>query len=58
MSLLSKWLSRVFSSTTVRKHQFFGALSQLYTTTGKTTALTIWTFVGKVMSLPIEDASR
>ena len=25
ISLLSKWLSRVFSSTTVQKHQFFGA---------------------------------
>ena len=25
ISLLSKWFSRVFSSTTVRKHQFFGA---------------------------------
>ena len=27
-------------------------LSHPYMTTGKTTALTIWTFVGKVMSLP------
>ena len=26
-------------------------LSQLYVTTGKTTALTIWTFVSRVMSL-------
>ena len=26
-------------------------LSQLYMTTGKTTALTIWVFVGKEMSL-------
>ena len=35
--------SKVFSSTTVQKHQFFGAqVSHLYTTTGKTTALTIW----------------
>ena len=33
-------------------------LSQLYMTTGKTTDLTIWTFVGKMMSLPTEDASR
>ena len=39
------------------KHQFFGAgLSLLsnshpYMTTGKTIALTIWTFVGTVMSL-------
>jgi len=57
ISLQSKWLSRVFSNTTVQKHQFFG--SQLshsptltsYMTTGKTIALTRRTFVGKVMSL-------
>ena len=56
ISLQSKGLSRVFSNTTVQKHQFFGA--QLYSptliaiqTTGKTIALTRWTFVGKVMSL-------
>ena len=30
---------------------FFVQLSHLYVTTGKTIALTIWTFVGKVMSL-------
>ena len=30
---------------------FMVQLSHLYMTTGKTTALTIWTFVGKVMSL-------
>ena len=58
ISLQSKGLSRVFSSTTVQKHQFFGAqpslwvqLSHLYMTTGKTTALTIWIFVSKMMSL-------
>ena len=59
ISLLSKGLSRVFSSITVGKHQFFSALPSLlssshiclYMTTGKTIALTIWTFVGKVMSL-------
>ena len=59
ISLLSKGLSRVFSNTTVQKHQFFGTqpsfflwvqLSYLYMTTGKTIALTIQTFVGKVMS--------
>ena len=39
------------------KHQFFGAQlslwsnSHLYMTTGKTIALTIWTFVGKVISV-------
>ena len=46
-------LSRVFSNTTVQKHQFFGAQlsSHPYMTTGKTIALTRWTFVNKVMSL-------
>ena len=48
--LQSKWLSRVFSSTTIQKHQFFGTRPSLwpsshirpYMTTGKTTALIIW----------------
>ena len=49
-SLQSKGLSRAFSSTTVQKHQSFSAQpslwsnSHLYMTTGKTIALTIWTF--------------
>ena len=30
MSLLSKWLSRVFSSTTFQKYQFFSALPSLW----------------------------
>ena len=53
ISLLSKGLSRVFSNTTVQKHQFFSTQlslwsnSYLYMTTGKTIALTRWTFVGK-----------
>ena len=58
ISLQSKGLSRVFSNTTVQKHQFFGIqlsciaqLSHPYITTGKTIALIRWTFVGKVMSL-------
>ena len=58
ISLLSKGLSRVFSSTTVLKHQFFWRsasfmfqLSHLYMTTGKTIALTIQTFDSKVISL-------
>ena len=56
ISLQSKGLSRVFSNTTVQKHQFFGAEplwlnSHLYMTTGKTIALTRWTFVTNVMSL-------
>ena len=33
-------------------------LSQLYMSTGKTVALTIWTFVGKVMSLLFNILSR
>ena len=54
ISLQSKGLSRVFSNTTVQKHQFFCAhlsFSHPYMTTGKTVALTRWTFVDKVMSL-------
>ena len=57
ISLLSKGLSSVFSSTTIQKHQFFRAQpsllvqpSHLYMTTGKTIALTMQTFVSKVMS--------
>ena len=33
-------------------------ISHLYMTTGKTTALTVWTFVGKVMSLLLNMLSR
>ena len=58
-------LSRVFSNTIVQKHQFFGAqlfsqsqLSHPYMITGKTIALTRWTFVGKVMSLLFNMLSR
>ena len=64
ISLQSKGLSRVFSNTTVQKHQFFGAqlssvqLSHPYMTTGKTIALTRQTFVGKVMSLFFKMLSR
>ena len=53
ISLQSKGLSRVFSNTTVQKHQFLDTafftiqLSQPYRTTGKTIALTRQTFVGK-----------
>ena len=55
-SLLPKGLSRVFSSTTIRKHQFFSAQTSLCPSlisimiTGKTIALTTCTFVGKAMS--------
>ena len=59
ISLLSKGLSRVFSSTTARKHQFFSALLSLWSNSPicihdywkKIKALTVWSFVGKVMSL-------
>ena len=58
ISLQSKGLSRVFSNTTIQKHQFLAAqlslrvqVSHPYMTTGKTIALTIQTFVGKVMFL-------
>ena len=58
ISLQSKGLSRVFSSTTGQKHQFFSAqlssrshLSHPYMTTGKTIALSRRTFAGQVMSL-------
>ena len=58
ISLQSKRLSRVFNSTTVWRlsilcHSafFIVQLSHLYVTTGNTIALTIWTFVGKVMFL-------
>ena len=64
ISLQSKGLSRVFSNTTVQKHQFFGAQlssqsnSHPYMTTGKTIALTRRTLVGKVMSLLLNMPSR
>ena len=49
ITLQSRGISRVFSRTTIQKHQFFGAQSSLwsnshpYITTGKTTALTVET---------------
>ena len=61
ISLQSREHSRVFSNTTVQKHQFFSAQPSYKeescpTLTSihdywKTIALTIWTFVSKVMSL-------
>ena len=54
ISLPFNGLSRVFCNTTVQKHQFFVTQPSLwlnlyfYMTTGKTIALTIWTFVGNV----------
>ena len=57
ISMLSKGLSKLFSSTKSWKHQFIGTQPSLwsnshpYITTGKTITLTTLTFVGKVMSL-------
>ena len=65
ISLLSKGLWRVFSSTTVQNHQFFGAQPSKwsrsqhpYMTTGKTIALTTQASIGKVMSLLFNRLSR
>ena len=63
ISLLSNRLSRVFFSTTVWKHLqhlafFMVRLSHLYMATGKTTALTIHIFVGKMMALLFNTLSR
>ena len=72
ISLLSKGLSRVFS-TTLWKHHFFGTqpslfiyfftffmvqLSYSHMITGKTTTLTIKDFVGNMMSLLFNTLSR
>ena len=58
ISLLSEGLSRVFSNTTVQKHQFFGAQLSLLSNSHihtwlleKKIAFTRGNFVGKVMSL-------
>ena len=63
-SFLFQGLLRVFSSTTTPKH-WFSALSCLYGSTltsvhdyQKTIALTLQTFVGKVISLPFNMLSR
>ena len=66
ISLLSKGLSRVFSSTTIWKHQSFSAQFSLWSNSyihtwlpyGKTIALTIRTFVGKVKSWLFNTLSR
>ena len=58
ISLQSKGLSRVFSSTTVQKHQFLSAQPPLWSSSHihtwlleKTIASTIWTFADKVISM-------
>ena len=65
ISLQSKGLSRVFSNTTVQKHQSFSAQHSLWPYSHictwlleKTIALTIWIFVGKMMSLLFNRLSR
>ena len=58
ISSQSKGLLRVFYNTTVQEHQFFGQISHLYMTNGKTIDLTIRTFVSKVMSLLFNKLSR
>ena len=64
ISLQSKGLSRVFSSTTVWKHQFFSAQPSLWSNSHIHTwlleklSLTRWTFVGKVKSLLFNILSR
>ena len=60
ISLLSKGLSRIFSSTF--ESTIFSALSllynpHLYMTTGKNVTLTIWTFAGKVKFLLLNALS-
>ena len=64
ISLQSRGLSRVFSNTTVQKHQFFTtqlflwSYSHPYMATIKTMVLTRWIFVNKVMSLLFNMLSR
>ena len=65
ISLHSKGLSRVFSSTTIWKHQFFGPQISLWSNSHistwllkKNITLTIRTFVSKVMSLLFNILSR
>ena len=66
ISLLSKGLLRVFSNTTVQKHQFFSAQLSLWSNSyihtwllekEKNIALTRWTFVGKMMYLRFNTLS-
>ena len=64
ISLLSKELSRVLQHHSSKASIlwcaafFMAQLSHPYVTTGKTTALTRWNFVGKVMSLFFNMLSR
>ena len=64
ISLQSKRFSRVFSSTTIQKHNFFGTQPSLLSNFHihiwllVKIALTIWTFISKVMSLFFNILSR
>ena len=65
ISLQSKGLSKAFSNTTVKKHQFFGAQPYLWPNSNsyiwvleQNIALTILIFVGKIMSLIFNMLSR
>ena len=64
ISLQSKGLSRVFSSTTIWKHQIFGIQPSLWSNYQISTwllekpVLTIGTYVGKIMSLLFNTLSR
>ena len=65
ISLQSQGLSRVFSNTTVQKHQLFSTQFSLWSNPhiyiwllGKTIALTRWTIFGKVMCLLLNTLSR
>ena len=64
ISLRSKGFPRVFSNITVQKHQFFSTQPSLWSnsdicmTSGKTIALTIWTFAGKLIALLFNMLSR
>ena len=64
-SLQSKGLSRVFSNTTVQKHQLFSSQPSSWSNSRihiwlqeKTIAFSVWTFVGKVMSLLFNTLCR
>ena len=57
---LNSLLQHHSSKASILRHSAFfaGQLSHPYMTTGKTIALTIWTFVGRVMSLLLNMLSR
>ena len=55
---LKNLLQHHSSKGSILQHFFMVHLSHLYMTTGKTIALTRWTFVGKVMSLLFNMLSR